>query len=470
MSHRCAHLVPVCLVCAATLGGHFFIARKLDARRDEQIDVAQNPWQQFPEIEILEPVESEHVPLIGLDPPSPDEVMMALADEAPDPRAIPRLLATLGYETLAAEIDSPADALRPVAGDEPPARLLSRREREDQAEVREVIDEEMSEASAEERDIWFEELKSLPAEVVRDLLEVRRQMRVLSPDHPLSRPSPLATGEAADPREIVAEPVTQSRPVGDSDWQHSREALKAAIDWATHNIANADTYGYKRVEPLLIDVHGAAFTVEPAMERTVINGGGSRLWTSRIDPKQGELIETGRRLDLAIDGPGFFALGDDNEHPHGRFTRRGIFHLDDKRRLHVAIEDEEGVLLQPEIVIPVDAESLDIAGDGTVTVKTRGAESATVVGRIQLIVLEDATQLSPFWQGLYHPLVSTPIVQRIATPGEGGAGVIRQGFLEASNVDFEREQTLRDKWEKMLKLLPVQETPRTANGSNRTPQ
>lgn len=473
MPRRCAHFVPVCLVCAATLGGHFFIARKLDARRDHTADAkfaARLSADQ--DIPILEPIEPSSWANLGcLDPPLPEETMAALPDEAHDPRAIPRLLATLGYETLAGESDGPADALRPVAGDEPPARPLTRRQREDQAEVRAVIDEEMSEASAEERDIWFEELKSLPAEVVRDLLEVRRQMRVLSPDHPLSRPSPLIAGEVVQPREIAAEPVTRSRPYFDSDWRLSREALQAAIGWANHNIANADTIGYKRIEPLLVDVHAAAYTVELADERTVINGGGCRLATSRIDPRQGELIETGRELDLAIDGPGFFVLGDGDENSPARFTRRGVLQMDEKRRLHLALESEESVVLQPEIIIPAEMVSLKVAGDGTVSVTIRGAESATIVGQIQIVMLEDATQLSPFGHGLYHealPLDQSS--QKVVRPGDSGAGFIRQGFLEASNVDLERERAQRDKWQMMLKLLPVQDVPRTANGANRMPQ
>ena len=45
--------------------------------------------------------------------------------------------------------------------------------------VRRVIEEELAGSSREERDIWYDELKSIPAGVVRNLLQVRKQLRSL---------------------------------------------------------------------------------------------------------------------------------------------------------------------------------------------------------------------------------------------------------------------------------------------------
>lgn len=79
-----------------------------------------------------------------------------------------------------------------------------------------------------------------------------------------------------------------------------------------NNIANSDTYGYKRAETdflsLVIDGSSASFSA-----------GGVRVIPGRDVDEQGSLISTGRSTDIAISGRGFLpvteevSIGDDNQ-------------------------------------------------------------------------------------------------------------------------------------------------------------
>jgi hypothetical protein len=112
--------------------------------------------------------------------------------------------------------------------------------------VRSVIERELPNATVEERDIWFEQLKELPPGVVEDLLNVRKQFRQMVP--PLTPPA-------------IATPVPLTAPVSPSllptlgaltgNWSTSREAIERLRLVTLHNLANADTPGYRRLEPLL---------------------------------------------------------------------------------------------------------------------------------------------------------------------------------------------------------------------------
>jgi flagellar basal-body rod protein FlgG len=102
---------------------------------------------------------------------------------------------------------------------------------------------------------------------------------------------------------------------------------------------------------------------------------------------QGALIDTGQPLDLAIEGDGEFQVGN-------RTTRDGAFQLDASAQ----ITTPEGEPLVPPVQLPAgtDSSAVEVGPDGSVRV------GGVQVGQIQLT----------------------------------GRGTIRQGALEASNVDL----------------------------------
>jgi flagellar basal-body rod protein FlgG len=396
----------------------------------------------------------DHAPLISIDPPPPDEVMRALPDEPSRPR--PLSIAT--YETAEEDCDPPADAMRTAQETRP----LTRRQLEDQAAVREVIEQEMPEVSAEERDIWFEELKSIPAEAVRDLLKVRKQLRVLSPDHHLSGPAPLLSSHDPHDPIIAAEPVTQSLAAHPRGWAETQEALGQAVSWSTHNIANAATPGYKRIDVILGDLYDASR--EPGVRLPLGRGCGIRTW--RVDARPGELEESGRELDVALEGEGWFVIREaEGEDPC--YTRCGAWTITELGMLGMSAGDRS-YIVDPSIAVPQPLSSIRIDVNGVVSIREQGEDEPVPLGQLSLARFVDPSRLIPLGHGVYAaPRDMTPIH---GTPNTPGFGAVRQGFLEQSNVDLEREQSDCDRWRTILNALPSSEIPRTARPDARSPK
>ena len=334
--------------------------------------------------------------------------------------------------------------------------------------MRDVIEEEMPGVSADERDIWFEELKSLPAEAVRDLLKVRQQMRILSPDHALAGPSRLfpMPDHTANELNILAEPVTRSLPLSPRDWSQSRDALRQAIAWSTHNIVNAATPGYKRIEVVFGDAYSRGNgAIDPSF-----SGMGSGIKSLRLDMRPGKIKETNRNLDLAIEGEGFLILQNVNVPTGFCYTRCGTVTLDEHGQLCLQAGENTSVL-DPPIVIPFDAWAITITVDGKVAYQLDDKDGPYQAGQLHLARFPDPSQLKPIGNGVYvapPEYASGEIVPRYAPPEGLGMGAVRQGYLEQSNVDVEREQSYREIWESILRALPTDEIPRTASDSGRS--
>ena len=97
-----------------------------------------------------------------------------------------------------------------------------------------------------------------------------------------------------------------------------------------------------------------------------------------------------------------------------------------------------GLLLQPNITVPNDAQQITISQDGQVTVSIRGQADPTNVGQIQLADFVNPTGLQPIGQNLFVETASSgaPIQ---GVPGLQGLGSIQQGSLETSNVNVTEE-------------------------------
>ena len=433
------------LMCASTIAAHLWIAQA-QARR-----LAQDA--------------EENTPLIRFDPPTLNEVFALLPDET-ESRA-----ARIRTASSQAGDNEPADAALPEQGatslsPRVAQRTLTKRERDDLAAVRAVIEEEMAETSAEERDIWYEELKSLPAEVVRDLLQVRRQLRVLTPEHSLSRPSPLQP-QAENPRaalgpEIDAEPVVQRRQLVQGQWSTTRSTLEQAANWTLHNLANVNTPGYKRVEVHTGDIYHHGSPESEPFNENIVAGQGCRLMSLRHDFAPGDLRQTEHAFDLAIDGPGLLILKAERA-AQDLYTRSGRLRLDDQRRLCLEFE-QDVCLLQPVITLPSEMVSMNIAADGTVSVRRENQDGELECGRIQLALFPDPSRLTAAGDAVF--LAGSAPPPRRVNPGTNTAGLLRQGFLEQSNVSPEREQANLKTWQTLLRSLPGHDMPRTARESH----
>lgn len=184
-----------------------------------------------------------------------------------------------------------------------------------------------------------------------------------------------------------------------------------------HNLANADTIGFKAqlsaFQPLA--VQGAGMP-------TRINGVAQGLG---VDTREGGLVETGRVLDVAVQGQGWIAVqGADGSEG---YTRAGELRLTPEGLL----TDARGNLVLGDggpISVPQSAQ-MNIGADGTVSVVPmgQGPETIAAVGRIKL-VNPAAGQLALGSDGLMH-------LSDGGTAEADPAATLKSGVLESSNVD-----------------------------------
>ncbi|MCC7256899.1 MAG: flagellar basal body rod protein FlgF [Gammaproteobacteria bacterium] len=196
----------------------------------------------------------------------------------------------------------------------------------------------------------------------------------------------------------------------------AREAMRAQ-SLVAHNIANAGTTGFR--------------AVRHSVEAQAVQGPGL---ATRINPvtlpdtwnaASGTMIQTGRELDIAIQGDGWIAVQDTDGSE--AYTRAGSLRINAAGMLETA----GGQLVKGSggpVSIP-DFSELYIGNDGQISVVPKGQtpESLAVVERIKLVDPPQA-QMIAAGNGLY----------RMADGSEAAADAtvtIASGQLESSNVN-----------------------------------
>jgi flagellar basal-body rod protein FlgG len=216
-------------------------------------------------------------------------------------------------------------------------------------------------------------------------------------------------------------------------------AQQMRVEVIANNLANVNTTAFKRsrahFEDLLYQMVQAPSTVgETSAQATegIQVGRGTRLSAVQRIDGQGAIEQTGRPLDLAIDGEGFFAIG----MPDGTqsYTRDGSFTVSDQG----IIVTNAGYALQPGISIPEDATEISISRTGVVTAVTGNSAEPVEIGRIELARFPNAPGLRSLGENLYAETVAsgTPAT---GFPQEDGYGRLIQGGLESSNVEVVQE-------------------------------
>ena len=216
-------------------------------------------------------------------------------------------------------------------------------------------------------------------------------------------------------------------------------AQQNKIDVVSNNLANINTTGFKKMR---VDFQDLMYTmlVEPGTATSTssnhptgiqVGHGVRTTGTSRVD-SQGDLTATNNQLDIAIEGQGFLEV----QLPDGSsaYTRTGALQLDENGQLVTT----DGFVLQPAITIPVDAISISIGQDGTVSVTQPGSTTPSQVGQLQLNRFQNSRGLKNLGQNL---LAETQASGSPTTgnPAESGFGRVTQGFLESSNVQVVEE-------------------------------
>jgi flagellar basal-body rod protein FlgG len=219
--------------------------------------------------------------------------------------------------------------------------------------------------------------------------------------------------------------------------------LKTVQAVLANNIANSETTGFKKSRVVLVDnsyhQQTLAGTQDSAGNFTpagIAVGSGIRVSAVQLDFRQGSLMQTGAELDLAIEGRGFLQVIDPADNTM-LYTRAGKLAKNANGQL-VVCSSETGRLLEAPIQIPQDALRININPEGQVSVQQPGNNQMQLVGQIQLADFVNSEGLTKIGENLYRENdASGPPTQ--CNPGQNGHGVLRQGFLESSNVDLDEE-------------------------------
>ncbi|MDD5404653.1 MAG: flagellar basal-body rod protein FlgG [Sulfuricella sp.] len=217
------------------------------------------------------------------------------------------------------------------------------------------------------------------------------------------------------------------------------DAQQTNMDVISNNLANVSTNGFKRSRAVFEDLlyqtirqPGAQSSQQTQVPSGLQLGVGVHpVATERIH-LQGNLQQTSNPLDVAINGKGFFQI----LMPDGStaYTRDGSFQVDNQGQLVTS----SGYPVQPAVTVPVDALSVTIGRDGTVSVLQPGSPTPTQVGSLQLAGFINPAGLQSQGENLYAETAASG-APSANTPGTNGLGVLNQGFVETSNVNVVEE-------------------------------
>jgi flagellar basal-body rod protein FlgG len=216
------------------------------------------------------------------------------------------------------------------------------------------------------------------------------------------------------------------------------EALETKLDVIANNMANINTTGFKKDRANFEDVFYRQYRLPGATDgdgnitSTGIEVGlGTRVSSTQSNHEQGAFETTNNQLDIAIEGDGFFQV----LNPDGGFyyTRAGNFGLNANGDI-VLGSANNGYFLDPPINIPPEATDIVITADGQVQIRTIDSTNLQTVGQMQLAKFINPDGLLKLGDNLYQQTDASGDVQT-GDPGQQGFGNIRQGFLEASNVE-----------------------------------
>lgn len=217
------------------------------------------------------------------------------------------------------------------------------------------------------------------------------------------------------------------------------DAQQTRLSIISNNLANVSTNGFKRDTAVFEDLmyqnlrqSGSQTSQDTQLPSGLSVGTGVRLVATEKMHSQGNIIQTGNALDMAVNGRGFFQI----LRPDGSlgYTRDGSFQTNGQGQVVTA----NGYLLQPAITVAAGAQSISISSDGTVEVTLAAAAAPTQVGNVQLVDFINPAGLQATGENLFSETASSGAPQA-GTPGLNGIGAVMSGSLETSNVNTVEE-------------------------------
>jgi flagellar basal-body rod protein FlgG len=206
-------------------------------------------------------------------------------------------------------------------------------------------------------------------------------------------------------------------------------AYQEKLDFLSNDLVNSTTTGYKSTDVGFKDLLTESLDRKgtPLVNKDAISGTGVKLGTNYARNKQGNLLTTGGKTDLAIDGTGYFALMKTDGNIV--YTRDGNFKVDsngtlvDSNGTKVYIEYQDGA---SEGNPALKSEDLSIDQSGGITMKV--GEQMVNIGTIPIFTAIGDKGFIPQGNSYFVPSSDAQVVQSTDFN-------IIQGALEGSNVD-----------------------------------
>ena len=214
-------------------------------------------------------------------------------------------------------------------------------------------------------------------------------------------------------------------------------AEERALAVVANNVTNVNTTAFKRSQVVfqtLVSAPGDRRQPLSGADDPSVGLSGVTLGSAPIDFSEGPLQQTGKPLDLAIDGTGFIEVMGPDGQP--MLFRGGSLEVNPDGYLAAP----NGLPLKAMIAIPAGASTVSIGADGKVMAQVDGQSAATQIGQIDLVIPKDPTQVTAMSGGLYQVDDESDLTS--VAPGADGAGVLAAGSLEGSNVELSDELTL----------------------------
>lgn len=223
-------------------------------------------------------------------------------------------------------------------------------------------------------------------------------------------------------------------------------ALQTQLNVTSNNLANANTTGFKTSRVNFEDLMYLE-KAQPGVENSqgdispsgLLVGLGVRVSNTQLDFKSGTAIPTDRRLDVMIDGAGFFQTTTlVNGQETTAYTRAGNFFINPEGEL--VLGNRDGSVIEPPITFPNDViqETITVNTDGRVTYVDPANSQEVEVGQIQLANFINPEGLKQIGGNLY---LETPAsgAAVVGNPEDTSFGGLLQNMIEGSNVDPVKE-------------------------------
>ncbi len=211
------------------------------------------------------------------------------------------------------------------------------------------------------------------------------------------------------------------------------------MDVIANNLANVSTTGFKKSRAdfqdlmyQIMKVPGSQSSADTESPTGIQIGLGVRPAAVQKVFTEGDIIQTGNELDVAIEGMGFFQV----EMPNGTtaYTRSGAFKRDGDGRLTTS----DGYPILPAVTIPDGSRQITISETGIISAIIGDETVSTEIGALETASFTNNAGLLSVGRNLFVESASSGTAET-GTPGSDGYGTLAQNYIEGSNVNIVEE-------------------------------